>query len=197
MSACERLFRANKVSAYYVTSDKRVVIVAEVTMNPVADHVHICPNPIAMPPSREFLVAGTTSDGIHPDLVAMRRVSYSYPSDLVPKSVIVYSQGIDAPARQEVAVGSVVAAAMVPVSEVHEQDPPAVAPAPHKPVEVTGFSPRFSLEEAVQDALAQVAAQTAAPPRNPDVAVSIDIEDISARSGGNIMPGLLVRAIAR
>jgi hypothetical protein len=197
MSACERLFRANKVSAYYVTNEKRVVIVAEVTVNPVADHVHICPNPIAMPPSREFLVAGTTSDGIHPDLVVNRRVSYSYSSDLTPKSVIVYSQGIDSPARQEVAVGSVASASAVPLSDPHDQDPQPVANAPQQPVEVIGFSPRFSLEEAVQDALAQAAAKIPAPPRNPDVAVSIDIEDISARSGGNIRPGLLVRAIAR
>jgi hypothetical protein len=193
MSTCDRLFHADVVSAYFVAGEKRVVIMADVTMNPVADHVHICPNPIAIPPAREFLVAGTTSDGIHPDLVVKRRVSFSFPSDLTPKSVIVYSAGIDAPFRQEVLVASVQAQVQVPLTDSNGD---AAHPA-HKPVEVTGFSSTFSLEEAVQDALAQATAKFPAPPRNPDVSVGIDIQDISARSGGNIRPGLFVRAIAR
>lgn len=197
MSTCERLFSANVVSAYFVANEKHVVIIADVTMNPVADHVHICPNPIAMPPSREFIVAGTTSGGIHPDLVTTRRVSASFASDVTPKSVIVYSAGIDAPVRREVPVASVESQAMVPLADTNgHAAQPAAQPA-HASVEVTGFSSTFSLEEAVQDALAQATAKFPAPPRNPDVAVDIDIKDISARSGGNIRPGLFVRAIAK
>jgi hypothetical protein len=107
MAMCGRLFRAESVVAYFVAADKHVVIVADVFANPVADHVHVCPNPIAIPPAREFLVIGTTDGGIHPDLVVRRRVSTSFASDATPKSVIVYSQGIDAPVRQEVPVTSV------------------------------------------------------------------------------------------
>lgn len=192
MGTCERLFSASVVSAYFVANEKRMVIMADVTMNPVADHVHICPNPIAMPSSREFIVAGMTDDGIHPDLVTTRRVSASFASDLLPKSVIVYSAGIDAPLRREVPVASVESQAMVPRADTNGHAHPS-----HAPVEVTGFSSTFSLEEAVQDALAQATAKLPAPPRNPDVAVDIDIKDISARSGGNIRPGLFVRAIAK
>jgi hypothetical protein len=193
MGTCERLFSASAVSAYFVTNEKHVVIIADVTMNPAADLVHICPNPIAMPPSREFIVAGVTSSGIHPDLVTTRRVSASFASDLTPKSVIVYSAGIDAPMRREVPVASVESQARVPLADTNGH---AAQPS-HAPVEVTGFSSTFSLEEAVQDALAQATAKFPAPPRNPDVAVDIDIKDISARSGGNIRPGLFVRAIAK
>jgi hypothetical protein len=49
----------------------------------------------------------------------------------------------------------------------------------------------------VQDALTQVVAKLAGPPRNPDVAIEINILDISARTGGNIRPGLFVRASGR
>ena len=33
--------------------------------------------------------------------------------------------------------------------------------------------------------------------RNPDVALEVDIKDISARSGGNIRLGLFIRATAK
>ena len=65
------------------------------------------------------------------------------------------------------------------------------------PVEVTGSSLNFSFEEAIQDALAQAAAKSPAPPRNPDIAVSIEVKSISARSGGNIRPGLFVKAVVK
>ena len=194
MSACGRLFFAHKVYAYYVATKKHVVILADVTMNPTADHVHICPNPIANPPAHEFLVIGTTSDGIHPQLAVIRRVSYSYASDLTPKSVIVYSAGIDAPVRQEVPVSS---APPEPLADPQGQAPHVDGKPPHGPIEVTGYSPTFSFEQAVQDALAQATAKLPVPPRNPDVAVDIDIKDIFARSGGNIRPGLFVRATAK
>ena len=192
MSTCGRLFRVDQVVAYFVPADKHVVIVADVFQNPVADHVHICPNPLAIPPSREFMVIGTTDGGIHPDLVIKRRISTTFASDLTPRSVVVYTQGIDAPVRNEVAVGSSAPAPLAGGNGAAAT--PDAAPA-HAAVEVTGFSPTFSLEQAVQDALAQAAAKL--PPRNPDIAVQIEIEDISARSGGNIRPGLTVRATGR
>jgi hypothetical protein len=179
------------VVAYYVAADKHVVILADVFQNPTADHVQICPNPIAIPPSREFLVIGTTDPGIHPQLVVKRRISTTFASDLTPRSVIVYTQGIDAPVRQEVPVGSAPPPPLVP----GDPEPPTARP--HPPVEVTGFSATFSLEQAVQDALAQAIAKLGGPPRNPDAAIQIDIVDISARTGGNIRPGLTVRATGR
>lgn len=193
MSTCGKLFRVEKVYAYFVAADKHVVIVADVFQNPVADRVHICPNPIAIPPAREFLVVGTTDGGGHPDLVVKRRISTTFASDLTPRSVIVYTQGIDAPVRQEVPVGS----APPPPLATIEGEPPAACTPPHGSIEVTGFSPTFSLEQAVQDALTQAVAKLAGPPRNPDVAVEIDILDISARTGGNIQQGLFVRATGR
>lgn len=192
MSTCGRLFQVDKVVAYFVAADKHVVIVADVFQNPTADHVQICPNPIAIPPAREFLVIGSTAPGIHPQLVVKRRISTTFVSDLTPRSVIVYTQGIDAPARHEVPVGS---APPPPLSSSEGEAPVAVPP--QGAVEVTGFSATFSLEQAVQDALTQAVAKLAGPPRNPDVAIEIDILDISARTGGNIRPGLFVRATGR
>lgn len=192
MSTCGRLFPVDKVVAYFVAADKHVVIVTDVFQNPTADHVQICPNPIATPPAREFLVIGTTAPGIHPQLQVKRRISTTFASDLTPKSVIVYTQGIDAPARHEVPVGTAPPPPLAPDGA----EPPLAAP-PHGSVEVTGFSPTFSLEQAVQDALTQAAAKLGGPPRNPDVAIEIDILDISARTGGNIRPGLFIRACGR
>src|SRR4051812_7523739 len=63
------------------------------------------------------------------------------------------------------------------------------------PIEVTGYSPTFSFEDAIQDALAQ--ATTRLPRRNPDIAVTVEVKTIVARSGGNIRPGLLITAVAR
>lgn len=192
MSTCGRLFHVDKVVAYYVAADKHVVIVADVFQNPTADHVQICLNPIAIPPAREFLVVGTTDPGIHPQLQVKRRISTTFASDLTPRSVIVYTQGIDAPARLEVPVGTAPPSPLPP----GDVEPPAPA-RPHGPIEVTGFSAAFSLEQAVQDALTQAVAKLGGPPRNPDVAIEIDILDISARTGGNIRPGLFVRASGR
>src|SRR3954465_11283253 len=141
MSTCGRLFQVDKVVAYFVAADKHVVIVADVFQNPTADHVQICPNPIAIPPSREFLVMGTTDPGIHPQLAVKRRISTTFASDLTPRSVIVYTQGIDAPVRQEVPVGN------APPPPLMPGDPEPPPPRPHPPVEVTGFSAEFSLEQ--------------------------------------------------
>lgn len=192
MSTCGRLFQVDKVYAYFVAVDKHVVIVADVFQNPTADHVQICPNPIAIPPAREFLVLGTTEPGIHPQLVVKRRISTTFASDLTPRSVLVYTRGIDAPVRQEIPVGSVAPPPLAPGGA----QPPA-ANQPHARVEVTGFSATFSLEQAVQDALTQAVAKLSGPLRNPDLAIEIDIQDISARTGGNIRPGLFVRATGR
>ncbi len=208
MTTCGRLFGASKVYAYYDAAKKQVTISADVTVRGGED-VHICPNPIAVRPSHEFLVIGTTSDGIHPQFVVIRRLSYSFPADQMPKSVIVYSAGVDAPMRQVVQVSSLPPGliadppADVPQTDAPQTDAPQTdgSQADAKPspgaVEVTGYSPTFSFEQAVQDALAQATAKFPVPPRNPDVAVDIDIKDIFARTGGNIRPGLFVRATAK
>jgi hypothetical protein len=96
----------DRLYAYFVAADRHVVIVADVFLNPVADHVEICPNPIAMPPSREYVVLGTTDGGIHPSLMVRRRLSTTFASDATPARVIVYSRGDDGPARHELAVSS-------------------------------------------------------------------------------------------
>jgi hypothetical protein len=63
------------------------------------------------------------------------------------------------------------------------------------PVEVIGYSPTFSFEQAVEDAMSQVIARI--PPNRPDAAVELDIKDIFARTGHIIRPGLFVRAMAK
>ncbi|HEX3757410.1 MAG TPA: hypothetical protein VHW23_01830 [Kofleriaceae bacterium] len=185
------MFGVDKVVAYYVAADKHVVVVADVLQSPVADHVHICPNPIAIPPAREFIVVGTTDPGIHPQLVVKRRISTTFASDLTPKTVIVYTRGIDAPVRQEIPVGST----PPPPVQAGEGDPLAEPPPP-TPIEVTGFSPTFSMAQALEDALTQAVAKLGAA-HGPDAAIVIDILDITARRGGNVRQGLFVRATGR
>jgi hypothetical protein len=201
------LFRVEKAYVFY--EDKNVVVAADVWMNPFADVVQICPNPIApLVGSKELLVMGTTKPGIHPMLVVKHRVRYSYPSDTPPKSVIVYSMGIDAPARMEVHTGRPPPPLREPGTDTSPDagpdSDPASDPTPdpesaptHGPVQVMGYSASFSFEEALQDALAQARAKLPSPPRNPDVAVSIEITKIFARAGGNIRPGIYVTASAR
>jgi hypothetical protein len=192
MSTCGRLFPANKIYAYFNAAGKHVVVLADVTLNPTADDVHICPNLIAAVGAHEFLVAGTTRPGIHPALAVIRRLSYSFATDATPRSVVVYSMGIDGPARVEVAVSS------TPPAALPEDGNGAVkldgGPTP-APIEVIGYSPTFSFEQAVEDALSQVIARI--PPNHGDAAVELDIKDIFARTGHILRPGLFVRAMAK
>ena len=195
MSQCGRLFRTDSVHAYYAAAEKHVVVTADVWLNPYADQVHLCPNPIAMPATHELLVEGTSKPGIHPQLVVKHRVSYAFASDQTPKSVVVWAMGADAPSRQEVAVDSAPPPPLVVASD--PSPAPSAAKKPHGELEVIGFSASFSFDEAIHDATAQALAKLPSPPRNPDVGISLDIKDISVRAGGNIRPGLIVRAIAK
>jgi hypothetical protein len=198
MYQCARLFRAESVAAYYAAAQKHVVIVADVWLNPYADDVHLCPNLIAMPRgAHEFIVEGTTRPGIHPQLVVKHRVSYSYASDLTPQSVIVYSMGIDAPARQEVPVGSAPPPPLEHTLSAEAASPPAAADVKPTTVEVVGFSQNFSFEEAIGDALNQARAKFPSPPRNPDVGVTVEVQKIEASALGNIRPGLLLTCSAK
>ncbi len=199
MSECGRLFHAESVHAYYAAAEKHVVVSADVWLNPYADQVHLCPNPIAMPATHELLVEGTTKAGIHPQLIVKHRVSYAFASDRTPKSVVVWSMGVDAPSRQEVAVDSAPPPPLVAASapSTAPSTAPSAAKKPPGELEVIGFSATFSIDEAIHDATAQALAKLPSPPRNPDVGISLDVKDISVRAGGNIRPGLFVRAIAK
>ena len=170
--------------------------------NPYADVVHVCPNALApVAEVEEFVIQGTTKPGIHPLLVAKRRVTYSYPADEAPKSVIIHSAGIDVAARQEVPVTS------APPPSLQQTTPPASLSAPSPsaspakgvtgPVQVTGYSESYSVEEAIQDAIAQAQAKRPSPPREPDAAVIVEVTKIFARVGGNIRSGLFVTCTAR
>ena len=59
-----------------------------------------------MPPSREYVVLGTTEGGIHPSLMVRRRLSTTFVSEAAPAHVIVYTRGDDGPARHQLAVSS-------------------------------------------------------------------------------------------
>lgn len=200
MTQCNHLFRTEAIYAFYSAGEKHVVIVADVWLNPYTDQVHICPNPIAMPIAREFIVEGTSkTSGIHPMLLVKHRVTYSYASDLTPQKVVVWSQGLDAPARHEVELGSA-PAPLAQTPQPKEAPASSAAPAPDHaagagPNEVVGFSINFDYKEALADALAQ--ARVKKPPRNPDIAVTIEVKDVTARAGGNIKPGLFLTAVIK
>jgi hypothetical protein len=199
MNECGRLFRADAVYAYFDASAKRVVVAADVWMNPYADQVRLCPNPIAMPVgAKELLVEGVTRPGIHPMLVVKHRVTTSFASDATPKSVIVYSQGVDAPSRQEVQVASAPPPALQPAAQADETTrTTAPAAAPAGKTEVLGYSNSYSFDEAVHDALAKAKALFPPSPPNPDASVSIEVTKITASSGGSMVAGLYVTAVAK
>jgi hypothetical protein len=198
---CGKLFRAEDKFAFYDAGHKHVVVGADVWLNPTADRVHICPNPIApIVGPREFIVEGTTLPGIHPDPIVKRRISFSFPSDQTPKSVVLYSMGVDAPDRQEIPVRSSPPAPLLAPGGPEVPSPPAAATGVAvvaAPVTVVGFSATFSFDGALADAMAKAHAAFPSSHRNPDVAVSVEVKTIFARSGGFIQPGLYLTATAK
>jgi hypothetical protein len=192
---CGHLIHAESVYAYYNAASKQVTVVADVFVDPFTDEPHLCPNPIAMPAgAREFIVEAfpRSPTGLHPPLEIRERVTASFPSDATPKSVVVYSMGVDAPERQEVPVGT----APPPVAGPAARVPAAVTPV-KPPFEVTGYSATFSYEEATKDALRQALAKLPSPPRNPDVPVSVVVTKITAVTGGFARNGLYLTATAQ
>jgi hypothetical protein len=204
MSQCNRLFRVDAAYAFFDASTKSVVVAADVWMNPYADQVHVCPNPIAMPAgAREFLVEGFTKPGIHPMLVVKNRVSTSFSSDSTPRSVVVYAMGVDAPQRLEVQVASAPPPALQPGTQASEQSTVNVDGAAGgtrtgaSGTQVIGRSAAYSFEEAINDALAQAEKLLPSPPRNPDVSVVIEVTKITAQALGSMPPGLVVTATVK
>jgi hypothetical protein len=146
MNECERLFRADHISAFFSSAQRALVISAQVTINPFSDHVQICRNPLEPPAPavHEYMVLGRTRPGIHPDLVVNLTISASFSMDATPAKLAVYSMGIDAPEVAEIAV-------------TDEPSPPVV-PAVTTPVEATGWSKEFILQEAFTNALTELRA---------------------------------------
>jgi hypothetical protein len=172
MSNCSSLFRADNISAFYSTAQKALIISAQVTINPYSDCVQICRNPLELllpPPAvREYMVVGTTRPGIHPDLVVIRTISAAFSMDATPEKVAVYSMGTDDPSRVEVNVG------------LPPQQPSA--PTTGAPVQATGWSTNFVLQEALSNAVAELRA--AAGFRNPDIGLGFEVVTIGGQVGG-------------
>jgi hypothetical protein len=168
---CSSLFRADNISAFYSTAQKALIISAQVTINPYSDCVQLCRNPLEplLPPPavREYMVVGTTRPGIHPDLVVTRTISAAFPMDATPEKVAVYSMGTDNPSRVEVNVGL---------------PPQPNAPATGAPVEATGWSTNFVLQDALSNAVTELRA--AAGFRNPDIGLGFEVVTIGGRVGG-------------
>jgi hypothetical protein len=187
---CDRLFAATNATAYYSPTQKTLVVSVDVTLNPTSDHVHICRNilqpllPSAVP---EFVVSGSTSPGIHADLMLTRSIRGVFPMEVAPASVVVYSMGVDAPARTQVSVG-----AMPPQDAAQ---PPAGSPAPaaavtpadagRAPIEVTGWSAAYDYNEALADAVKQLRA--AAGFRNPDAGIPALVVQTGVQVGGFVV----------
>lgn len=203
MTQCGHLFHAENVHAYFVEARKQLVISADATLSP-ADEVHICPNPIAprLPLAHEYIVEGTTKPGIHSNLVMKRTVYGTFAMDAAPKSVVVFVQGIDNPARIEVQV-IVGLPRDTPASSVAAPAPAAAAGAKtasdmKKVYEATGWSRDFKYDEAFADALAQLQKQIPPGFHNPDVGLTADVIASGAEVGGNIaLHGVFVTLRAR
>jgi hypothetical protein len=189
MNDCNRLFRADNIKASFSTAHRALVISAEVTLNPYSDSVRICRNPlerlIPAPAVHEYVVVGTTRPGIHPDLVVKQTISASFSMDATPEKVAVYIMGVDNPERVEVPVGTAAAG-------VGTQSPqPAAAQSGTQqtsaastgaPVEATGWSTDFVLQDALTNAVA--ALRTAAGFRNPDIGLHFEVVQIGGQVGG-------------
>jgi hypothetical protein len=195
-TTCGRLTRGESYFAWFDNTHKRLVISADVMLNPVTSVAHICPNPLARitppPEAREFLleIANKPHEPITPPFLVKTRVTASFAMDATPARVRLFVMGIDNPATQDLTVQSA-----PPPPLVQTQAPVATADTPPLPkrgttVDVIGHSQTFSLDEALKDAFAQLAQKL--PFHNPDIAIQAHVEKIDARSGGNILPGLFV-----
>ena len=188
MNDCGRLFRADNIEASYSTTHKALVISAEVTLNPYADIVRICRNPlerlIPPPAVREYMVVGTTPPGIHPDLVVKRTISASFPMDATPEKVAVYSMGVDNPERVEVPVGTAASAVGTQSSQpaVESGAQQTNATSTGAPVQATGWSTDFVLQDALTNAVTSL--RKAAGFRNPDIGLHFEVVEIGGQIGG-------------
>jgi hypothetical protein len=99
--------------------------------------------------------------------------------------------GIDNPARVEINVGSepVQAAAETQGAQSAQTDPPAQAAAgqqasaqPAGPVEATGWSKDFILQDALANAVTSLRAKAGF--RNPDVGLGFTVEEMGGQIGG-------------
>jgi hypothetical protein len=182
MSSCSRLFPADNVIAFYSVPLKLLIISAEVSVN-LSDKVQICRSPLdpllPAPAVPQYTVEGATLPGIHPDLVIKRSVSASFALDVKPAKIAVYSRGVDNPVRVEVTVGLPPA----PVAPAQASAPPnTTPPAPPVPLESTGWSTDFVLQDALANAITELRA--AAGFRNPDVGLPFEVVAIGGRVGG-------------
>jgi hypothetical protein len=105
--------------------------------------------------------------------------------DATPEKVAVYSMGINNPERVEVPVGPAVPAvgAQPAQSPAVESGAPQMSPGPTGvPVEGTGWSTDFVLQDALTNAVAELRA--AAGFRNPDVGLPFAGWRLHASHGG-------------
>jgi hypothetical protein len=110
MATCVRLFRADNIRAFYAQRERLLVVSADVTLNPYADDVGICRNPLQrvlpQPEVGELMVVGSTRPGIHPQVVVTRTIQAHFPMDTKPARIAVFTMGIDNPARVVVPVAT-------------------------------------------------------------------------------------------
>lgn len=206
MTECGRLFHADNITASYSEVHKALIISAEVTVNPYSEHVEICRNPLERllpaPEMHEYVVIGTTRPGIHPDLVLKRTISASFAMDATPAKVAIYSMGVDNPARIEISVGTQTPPVSTQTPSAGTQTPsagtqPPATPAPVSgaPVEATGWSKNFMLQDALSNALTEL--RKAAGFRNPDTGLPFEVVAIGGQIGGfTLHTGVFVKVKA-
>jgi hypothetical protein len=195
MDKCGRLTRARNLHVWFDSERKQVNIAADVEINPYSTEVRICPNPLARitpaPEAREFLVeAVTIRTGYIPLPVVLTRVFYSFSTDIPPAKVRIYTMGIDNPTAQDMPIKDRPPAPLTANNQPAPSTP--TAPAPRDVVVARGWSERFSFEEALQNALADLQAKIPPLSHNPDVGTAAEVLKTIAHVGGNIRPGLEV-----
>jgi hypothetical protein len=184
MTSCCHLFRAENIKAFHLTKEPTLVISAEVTLNPFADDVRICRNPLERllpaPAVHEYMIVSTTRPGIHPDLVVKRTITASFPMDSVPAKIAVYSMGLDNPARVEIPVGD--QPTPTSASSTAAAAAQTTTSGSSAPVQATGWSRDFVLQEALSNAVTELRA--AAGFRNPDIGLHFQVVEIGGQVGG-------------
>jgi hypothetical protein len=194
VSQCIGLFHAQNINAVFSTTHKALIISAQVTLNPFADHVQICRNPLQLllpPPAvLEYMIVGTRAPGIHTDLAVQETITASFAMDATPAKVAVYSMGIDNPARVEINVGSApLQAAQASQRTQGSSQAPQTASTGQPTsaqsgaaVEATGWSKDFILQDALANAVTSLRAQAGF--RNPDVGLGFEIVQLGGQIGG-------------
>ncbi len=175
----DHLVPATKIQAFYSPERRTLTVSAEVTFGPGDYGIQIYRSMIDPTGGKTpvFVIAAPAPKGVQPQYIFTTRISESFACDAPPKTIVVYSEGVDGPLRTEVPVGD------APVTPVASPAASAAAPASTAAVkEATGWSITYDFSEALADAITKLSAAVGV--ENPDVGLHAVVVATGVQVGG-------------